>query len=72
VSDHPHVENWGGANRAPSVAAQQLKIHAYGGQDRTPQAISNYSYIDGHALTRQFGSVYADRSRNQFNPEIAQ
>jgi prepilin-type N-terminal cleavage/methylation domain-containing protein/prepilin-type processing-associated H-X9-DG protein len=72
VSDHAHVENWGDANRAPSVAAQQLKIHAYGGQERTSQAKSNYAYIDGHALTRQFGSVYTDRVRNQFNPEIAQ
>jgi prepilin-type N-terminal cleavage/methylation domain-containing protein/prepilin-type processing-associated H-X9-DG protein len=72
ASDHTHAEGWGAAARAPAVASTQVFIHKYGGQARSPSAISNYGFVDGHAATLPFERIYTDRSRNTVNPEIAQ
>ncbi|MFZ4573312.1 MAG: prepilin-type N-terminal cleavage/methylation domain-containing protein [Phycisphaerales bacterium] len=71
VSDHPHVENWGDARRAPGVASSQVFIHKWGGGARSPRGLSNYGFPDGHAATLRFDAVYTDVRTNRFNPEIA-
>lgn len=71
VSDHPHVEGWGDALRAPGIAATQLDIAKYGGPKRAPASISNWGFLDAHAETLRFRQVYTDRAANALNPEVA-
>lgn len=71
VSDHFHVENWGQGAQPPSRAAAQLQTNAYGGEEKSWRAISNYSFLDGHASTLPFNAVYTDFTINKFNPEVA-
>ncbi len=71
VSDHTHVENWGQGTQPPSRAAQQVQIDAWGGKARSFDGKANYGFLDGHAATLRFRSVYTDFAVNQFNPAIA-
>ncbi len=73
VSDHTHAEGWapGPANAPPALASGQVKTHAWGGRPREWQAVSNYSYLDGHASARKFEDVFQDWTRNQFDPKVA-
>jgi prepilin-type N-terminal cleavage/methylation domain-containing protein/prepilin-type processing-associated H-X9-DG protein len=73
VSDHVHAEGWapGPVDAPPALASGQMKTHAWGGKPRDWQAISNYSYLDGHASSRAFRDVYQDWTRNQFDPKVA-
>jgi prepilin-type N-terminal cleavage/methylation domain-containing protein/prepilin-type processing-associated H-X9-DG protein len=71
VADHPHVENWTGLNPA-SVANEQLQIDAHGGVRKTFSAVANYGFLDGHAETLPFKSVFADFKQNKFDPAVAQ
>lgn len=70
VSDHTHAENWGSGVRASAFASDQINTAAVGGKTRTPQAISNYSFLDGHAASLPFESVYDTPQRNRFNPDV--
>lgn len=70
VSDHTHVENWGSGVRAAAAASDQIHTAAVGGKVRTPSAQSDYSYLDGHAATQAFESVYDTPQRNRFNPDV--
>jgi len=72
VSDHTHVEGWGGGDRAPAVAATQIDTAKYGGPQRAAASVANWGFTDGHAETLRFGQVYSSRDRNAFNPEVAQ
>lgn len=69
-SDHPHVENWGGAN-PPAVAASQVQINAHGGPAGSADGRSAWGYLDGHAATQRFGDVFTDFTRNRFDPQVA-
>jgi prepilin-type N-terminal cleavage/methylation domain-containing protein/prepilin-type processing-associated H-X9-DG protein len=71
VSDHCHVENWGQGDRPPVFAATQVQTNAYGGAEGSWGAKSNWGFLDGHAETLPFRSVYVDFTHNKFNPEIA-
>lgn len=71
VSDHTHAEGWGSGAIAPSIASQQVKIHAWGGREKSPDAISNYSYLDGHVSSARFVEIYSSYTQNRMNPEIA-
>jgi prepilin-type N-terminal cleavage/methylation domain-containing protein/prepilin-type processing-associated H-X9-DG protein len=71
ASDHTHAENWGNAERAPSLAPQQVQTNAYGGRFATPDAQSNYSFLDGHAMTLRFRDAYLDQNDNNFDPTRA-
>lgn len=71
VSDHTHAENWGIASRAAALASVQVYISKWGGKDKTPEAVSNYSFLDGHASPKRFGDVYENENRNSFNPDFA-
>lgn len=72
VSDHPHVEGWGNARRAPSLANSQVYIQKWGGKSQSPTGLSNYGFLDGHASTLRFEDVYVNPTINRFNPETAQ
>ncbi|MGE3106881.1 MAG: type II secretion system protein [Phycisphaerales bacterium] len=71
VADHCHVENWGQGQQPPGRASQQVQINAYGGRSATWTAASNYSFLDGHAATLPFQSVYTNFQINKMNPAIA-
>jgi prepilin-type processing-associated H-X9-DG protein len=49
-----------------------VAIGLHGGKDKSPSAVSNYGFIDGHAATLTFDQVYTAADRNRFYPEIAQ
>ena len=67
-ADHPHVENWVGS--IPVKAANHLEIHAHGGSPRSWDAVTNYGFLDGHAETLPFRSVYSpDGLWNLFDPQ---
>jgi prepilin-type N-terminal cleavage/methylation domain-containing protein/prepilin-type processing-associated H-X9-DG protein len=71
MSDHPHVENWGNAMQSPSRASVQVMTHKWGGPAQSPQSVSNYSFLDGHAANLEFSKVYAGVDGNLLNPELA-
>lgn len=71
VSDHTHIENWGPGAQGAAVAATQVQTAKWGGKARTESGLSNYSYLDGHARTERFSTVYRSWNENRLNPEIA-
>jgi prepilin-type N-terminal cleavage/methylation domain-containing protein/prepilin-type processing-associated H-X9-DG protein len=71
VADHPHVENWAGLNPA-GTANGHLQIDAHGGIRRTWSATANYGFLDGHAESLPFKSVFTDFKQNKFDPAVAQ
>ena len=77
VSDHPHIEQWPTLaplypNNTAGAAASQLETHAHGGVPGSWEAVTNYSYVDGHAQTTSFSQVYAiDGAWNKFDPTVA-
>jgi prepilin-type N-terminal cleavage/methylation domain-containing protein/prepilin-type processing-associated H-X9-DG protein len=74
-SDHPHVETWWfpGADPTfvPRLAARQVQIDQHGGPPQSFESRSNYGFLDGHAETLEFGSVFRDVEVNRFDPEKA-
>lgn len=73
TSDHVHPDDWsngpGGAQSAPLIAARQMALGAHGGDEAGWDGRANYSFLDGHAETREFQRVYTDHERNNFNPD---
>ena len=70
-ADHPHVEGWGGATQAPSVAATEVALAAVSRDGPSPRARSNWSFLDGHVETLPFGEVYVDDARNRLDPAVS-
>jgi len=70
VRDHVHPGLWFSPIPGATVgkAAAEVQIDAHGGDALSPGAKSNYGFLDGHAETRAFGGVYADRDKNSFMP----
>lgn len=71
VADHPHIDNWVGLN-PPAIANTQVQINAHGGRYKQWDAVANYGFLDGHAETRDFRSVFTNAQQNNFNPAAAQ
>lgn len=72
TADHVHPFDWGGADDEPWLgASQQMEIAAHGGSASSPEARANYAYLDGHASTASFDTVYRDFYDNDFFPEVA-
>jgi len=69
-SDHPHVDLWVG--NVPAKAGAHLELHQHGGQPKTWQARANWGFLDSHVETLPFAEVYTDRTRNRFDPQVAQ
>lgn len=70
-ADHVHVEEWGGAAQAPTVAASQCDTSVAGGAPAGPGARSNWAFVDGHVETATFASLYRDLFDNRFDPAEA-
>lgn len=79
VSDHVHPHLWwtpialARPDILPGKAAAEIEINAHD-QDRfnpTFASRSNYGFLDGHAETRPFGSVYTDPENTSFDPRFA-
>ena len=71
VQDHVHPNLWNSFTpelRAAN-AANEMQLNAHGGEPGTPQAVSAYGFIDGHAEQASFESVYQDFNNNLFNPK---
>lgn len=72
AADHPHVENWAGAN-VPASALKSMQVNAHGGKlPVTKQSVANYGFLDGHAESLRFDDVFRSFTINKFDPAIAQ
>ena len=71
VADHVHPNLWHSSftQFIPTNAAQEMQINAHGGEAGTPQALSAYGFLDGHAEQASFDAVYTDINSNLFNPK---
>jgi prepilin-type N-terminal cleavage/methylation domain-containing protein len=68
-ADHVHAGNWATVD-SPEViasnAATQCEIAAHGGPDASPDSISNWGFLDGHAETVRFRKVFESIDNNRF------
>lgn len=75
ATDHVHPYGWWFGDFAPDappeVAAGEMQTSAHGGAERSWDARSNYSFLDGHGATLTFREVYTDHTRNAFDPRRA-
>lgn len=86
-SDHVHSINWWIGDFAPDappgIAATMMQVDAHGGEETLSDgngnitsaswlARSNYAFLDGHAETLTFESVYEGPERNSFDPRFPQ
>lgn len=69
VSDHVHLESWGGGPTAAGLASSQAFIEKWGGSKSEGKA--SYAYLDGHAQIQSFSTVYTDEATNRFDPRVA-
>ncbi|MBI1335903.1 MAG: prepilin-type N-terminal cleavage/methylation domain-containing protein [Phycisphaera sp.] len=67
-ADHPHVENWLSHPSPPFKASTQCQTHAVKGEAGSPNAVSNWSFLDGHARSAAFREVCTDIDTNNFDP----
>ena len=79
-ADHVHVENWWISDSLPdappALADDHVKLHAVRGDpiesfefaSRGWQSESNYGFLDGHAETLAFSTVYRTFEHNRFDP----
>ena len=78
TADHVHPQEWSefGEDAAPELAATQMDVAAHDGSraKRTPPtnaSRANYAFLDGHAATLSFRSVYRGFADNNFWPRFA-
>ncbi|MFG0252781.1 MAG: hypothetical protein ACF8NJ_07915, partial [Phycisphaerales bacterium JB038] len=73
TSDHVHPDDWsdgpGGAQSAPLLASRQMSLAPHGGEETGWDGRANYSFLDGHAETREFQRVYTNHTLNSFHPD---
>lgn len=75
ASDHVHVENWyipGVPDSPPALAAGSMDLSRHGGKARSWDGCANYGFLDGHAETRRFRTVFVSSTQNNFDPIVAQ
>ncbi|MBX2850251.1 MAG: type II secretion system GspH family protein [Phycisphaeraceae bacterium] len=72
VRDHVHPHFWDDpdATLQASFASSEMQIDAHGGEPQTPQALSAYGFLDGHAEQATFEEVYRGLDDNHFNPKL--
>lgn len=70
-ADHPHVEGWGALSQAPQVASTEVAVAAVSRDAPSVDAVSNWSFLDGHVETAAFGRVYLGENRNRLDPAIS-
>lgn len=75
-SDHMHPENWMFNPFLPveQLAANFIQTNAHGGAEKTWDARSGYSFLDGHVATHPFSTIVRPKESdtyNKFNPRSA-
>lgn len=72
-ADHVHAESWSNAGdpQAPRLASRQMDLSAHGGRPGDASGLSNFAFLDGHAATLPFGTVYRTFHDNRFDPRVA-
>lgn len=72
AADHPHPEQWDifgfGGTTVAIEAGEQMQLNRVGGPERGFDSVSNYAFLDGHAVAATFGQVYRDELNNRFDP----
>ncbi len=73
VQDHFHPQLWNHPNPAlpPVFAGGELQTNAHRGEPGSPDAVSAYGYLDGHAETQPFNATYVSVDENHYNPAVA-
>jgi len=71
-ADHAHPTGWFRDSGPPPHirAASQSQTNAVDGVLGTPDARSNYGFLDGHAETLTFKELGSGANHNQFNPAL--
>jgi prepilin-type processing-associated H-X9-DG protein len=74
-SDHVHASDWWIDESLPEAPAQlastQMQTNSVSGAVGTPEARSNYGYLDGHVTPDPFAELYHTPQRNRFDPRFA-
>lgn len=68
-ADHPDIDEWTGD--IPAAAQEHAQINAHGGREKSWSARANYTFLDGHAETLEFGQVFRTPTENRFDPAVA-
>ena len=75
ASDHVHASDWWIDESLPEAPAQlastQVQTSSVGGAVGTPEARSNYGYLDGHVTADPFADMYHTPTNNRFDPRFA-
>ena len=71
-SDHAHATGWFRIVGPPAhaLAAMQVQTNAVHGSPGTPDAVSNWGFLDGHVEQSDFTSLGSDVNFNKFNPAV--
>ncbi|MEM7625441.1 MAG: prepilin-type N-terminal cleavage/methylation domain-containing protein [Planctomycetota bacterium] len=71
LSDHIHTHLWGAPIPGLIRAVAEVQTDTHGGVVGTPEALSSYGYLDGHAEINTFEDIFTDLQANRVNPQIA-
>ena len=73
VQDHVHPSLWHSPipGASPGKAAAETQINAHGGEPAAPDSRSAYGFLDGHADSLPFNTMFIDNDDNRFDPRIA-
>jgi prepilin-type N-terminal cleavage/methylation domain-containing protein len=74
-SDHTHASLWAAFSSDPAAiaanASVQVQIGAVRGATASPDAVSHYGYLDGHAAAHPFRELHQGLNQNRFDPTVA-
>ena len=75
AADHPDLHELDVTAEEPFEPASEMLAIGMHGRDGTkpvpgPRSRANFGFIDGHAETRSFDTIYIDAYENHFNPEL--
>jgi prepilin-type processing-associated H-X9-DG protein len=68
-ADHVHAGHWPVVDDPDVIArnaSRQVETDAHGGPHASPESISNYGFLDGHAETTTFKRVFRSIEHNRF------
>ncbi len=72
-ADHPHATGWFRSSGPPAHAraAAQVQTNAVSGESGSPEAVSNWGLLDGHARQVAFEELGTGPESNKFNPQVS-
>jgi type II secretory pathway pseudopilin PulG len=65
---NPNAWHAPGLQIAMANAAREIQVNAHGGSEDSPQALSVYGFLDGHAEQLTFEEVYGPDGQGRFKP----